>query len=64
MKLECGCVYDKEEKDCPHCDGSGEDYDMTGSGFCGYCSGKGVREVDVIEYMCDECSDKMSEIGF
>lgn len=62
MKAECDCIFEPIEKDCFHCDGTGNDLDFFGCGFCGYCSGKGYKMVQECEYMCDECSDKMDEI--
>jgi RecJ-like exonuclease len=58
---KCGCIYTFEEADCNHCQGSGEDYDMTGIGFCEYCSGSGYKKEWQIESYCDEHEGELDE---
>lgn len=38
------CQGYMDTRDCQHCDGTGDDFDFTGTGFCGYCAGTGEVE--------------------
>lgn len=42
---ECDPAYDREERECPDCGGTGDYPDGTRTQPCGYCSGTGVVEV-------------------
>ena len=50
IELECGCIEFMDFEECCHCHGSGDDTDLCGLGFCSFCSGKGEREVVLIDY--------------
>jgi len=56
--LYCGCKLDWEFVDCYHCQGSGEDYDMSGEGFCAYCSGSGEQKASFMNPGCSICTDE------
>lgn len=49
------CIGYWDKRDCPVCEGTDDDVDMTGAGFCGYCT---RGEVDFFNTEgCEHCHE-------
>lgn len=53
--MKSKCEGENEEYECHHCEGTGDDTDFSGRGYCPMCDGKGFVERWKC-YGCEECN--------